>query len=384
MYNQSFSILINTATDSGYGISIKSFRGGAEIHKHEHPRYDPEEPRSSDAVYEQYNTISRPRRYPSSPDRGSGVLCSQIDETASDSTIFPETNHSGSRESAIPIAAFNFHQSPIGEGTIIRSIQRRKSKTNIQNICLAEASLTSSRPAAILANLNENARSKAETHSAQGSSENTINIINAEVYSRTPSEFIKSSEEPAETQTTCDLPVSIGECVREDIMALDTQQTERMDRDQSSSSSSDYHSSESEHNGSDSISNELCDRLDDVHIYREQIITPILDPARQATVDRIMDEFWVIFNQRWPLHVRQHGTDSNQESGPLRSTITLRNTAQSRTSQRRRQREDDGDDPDRGSDRSHQPPSQSTAPEDGPADRPRFACLFRKHDPCRY
>jgi hypothetical protein len=303
---------------------------------------------------------------------------------ASHTTIGSETNLSGSKESASPVVSFDYLHSTDGEGAIDGSIRRQKSKTDIQGLFLDEASLSSSGPAPILSNFSENAKSNSESYRAQGSSESTTTITKAEVSRGTPTHFLEGNEESTRPHTSCDSPATIGHCVRGVMIASDIQDIEGMDRDLSSSSSSDSHGSESEHNGSNDTTNELCDRLDDVHVDREQVMTPILDPARQAMVDRVMEEFWVIFNTRWSSNVRQRAGDSHQESGPSGNTITNQNTAQSRSTQRKRKRVGDEDDPDRGSDRSDQPPSQSMASGDVPADRPRFACPFRKHDPCCY
>lgn len=201
-------------------------------------------------------------------------------------------------------------------------------------------------------------------------------------------ELLESNEEPHQPEisppTNCDPPVSKRTRVRADQTALHTNQSEGLDRDMSSSTSSDYHSSESEQSGSEDTSDELLSRLADAHVDEEQFVTPMLDPARQAMVDRVMAEFWVIFNQLWPSDIRQHPGDSHPEPGQLGRLTTNQHSAQSQQFQRKRQREDDGEDFDRGSDRSHQPPSQSTPPANGPTERPKFACMFRKHDPCRY
>jgi CheY-like chemotaxis protein len=161
-------------------------------------------------------------------------------------------------------------------------------------------------------------------------------------------------------------------------------QSETVDKDMSSSTSSDFHSSESEQTGSDNTTDELCSHLKDVRVGGELTMTPILDPARRAMVDRIMAQFWAIFKQQWPSNVRQHTRTSYQESETAGSTPLKQRTAQSRSFQRKRQRKDEGEDSDRGDDRIRQPPSQSTPPANGPTERPKFACMFRKHDPCRY
>jgi hypothetical protein len=163
----------------------------------------------------------------------------------------------------------------------------------------------------------------------------------------------------------------------------DTREIGATDGDVPSSASSDYHSSESEHTGSDSTSNELCDRLNDVHVDQERIMSPILDPARQAIADRVMEEFWVIFTQRWPSNVRHQTGGSHEVFGVRDSAITNQPTSQWGPPQKR-QKKDDEDDPDRDKGNSHQPPTQSPAPGDEATKRLRFSCPFRKRDPCTY
>jgi hypothetical protein len=380
--HDSFSILIIHATDNVHITSTTPRSGKVETHNHKSSRYDPTEPRSSVATDGDYfPSHHRPR------DLRSGRSGSQSVRTAPDTPIGSETKLSGARKSAIPVESFESLHSTAGEGTIEGSIQRETSMTDIQDLLLAEAALNSSDLAAMLANFSENAECNVENSRVQGSNESTINTTKAEARSGTPSEFLKDktgNEESDAPQTAFDSSTFIGDSVPDDKIALDTQEAEGMGRDLSSSSSSDYHGSDSEHNGSDNASTELCDRLDDVHVDRERIMTPILDPARQAMVDRVMEEFWVIFNTRWSSNVRQRAGDSHQESGPSGSTVTYQNTAQSRSTQGKRKRVGDEDDPDRGSDRSDRPPSQSMASGDVATDSPRFACPFRKHDPCRY
>jgi CheY-like chemotaxis protein len=161
-------------------------------------------------------------------------------------------------------------------------------------------------------------------------------------------------------------------------------QSETVDKDILSSTSSDFHSGESEQTGSDNTTDELCSHLKHARVDGEVIMTPILNPARRAMVDRVMAQFSAIFEQQWPSNVRQHIGTSYQESETVGSTPPKQRTAQSRSFQRKRQRKDEEEDSDRGDDRIRQPPSQSTAPANGPTERPKFACMFRKHDPCRY
>jgi len=88
------------------------------------------------------------------------------------------------------------------------------------------------------------------------------------------------------SQITYNPLISTKECVDDDPPTSDTKLSEGMDKDMSSSAS-DYQTSESEHRGDGNTSDELCCRLENVHVDEEQIMTPILDPARQAMVERV-------------------------------------------------------------------------------------------------
>jgi hypothetical protein len=364
---------------------------------------------------------------------GGGRSYSQIDKPVSETTLSPRMKDFNSKGGAIGTAVVNSHQSPASEGTVAGSIHPPESEGDIQDLSRPKA-FDSCGASGTMSSLVENTKSKGGTHSANGFRESTITTT-AELRSETETELLKNnggfgpSEPPS--NFACDSPVSKGESIPEDVKeatkiiavtadvtsdsvdrpkavgvhgiltkpykVLDIEhliienfhtrgchQRETVDKDMSSSTSSDFHIGESEQTGSDNTTDELCSHLKHVRVDGEVIMTPILNPARRAMVDRVMAQFWAIFEQQWSSNVRQHFGTSYQESETVGSTPPKQRTAESRSFQRKRQRKGEEEDSDRGDDRTRQPPSQSTPPANGPTERPKFACMFRKHDPCRY
>jgi hypothetical protein len=111
-----------------------------------------------------------------------------------------------------------------------------------------------------------------------------------------------------------------------------------------------------------------------------------LEPMRQALVDRVMDEFWVIFNQNWNSGYREHARGAQNSTSPSNASLvtSAATTPQStKPTQRKRQRDDDMGSDDEDGDMSRKP-KRSSGPSDESGDRKRFACPFRKHDSRRY
>ncbi len=121
---------------------------------------------------------------------------------------------------------------------------------------------------------------------------------------------------------------------------------------------------------------------------RERLVEQVLDQAFEAMIDRVMEEFWVIWYQEWDAPVRQHGHNSVPPSGRADREGSLNGSTSSATglskaAKGKRQRSGDGSGNEDNSDEPGQPPK-------GPASRfvpPRsqkFACPFRKYDPITY
>jgi hypothetical protein len=158
----------------------------------------------------------------------------------------------------------------------------------------------------------------------------------------------------------------------------------------SSSRTSTSHESVSysgESNGS--IYNELCNEVDSLEINQALLTEPILDRTKNELVDRIMEDFWRMFNDRWPADVRQNTGNSCQGSNSGRSsTVDGNNDGSSITSGRsfkRRRIDEEGKSNDKSNDdgQGHQSPDHCTTDIEPNAGL-RFACPFRKHDSRKY
>ncbi|KAH7372162.1 hypothetical protein BKA64DRAFT_263933 [Cadophora sp. MPI-SDFR-AT-0126] len=135
-----------------------------------------------------------------------------------------------------------------------------------------------------------------------------------------------------------------------------------------------------------SETDELCDRLNGSHISDERLARPLMDPARQAVANRVMEQFWIIFNQQWPVGAQQHTADSDQQnhSATAFNGDSRKDTLDS--SGKKRARNDGTDDQDENDDENRRSKRQKPRPSDKAtfADASRFACLFRKHNASKF
>ena len=152
----------------------------------------------------------------------------------------------------------------------------------------------------------------------------------------------------------------------------------------SHSESSDYSSNSNLEGSGSSETDELCDRLNGSHISEERLAAPILDPARQAVADRIMEHFWVIFDQQWGTDAQQLPANPDQQNQPAVSFSQNPHTANQDTSGRKRTRDGDTSDQEGNDDEHRRFKRRNPRGETTFADALRFACLFRKHNPSRY
>ena len=145
--------------------------------------------------------------------------------------------------------------------------------------------------------------------------------------------------------------------------------------------SSEYYGSESGDAGSDNGTyHDLCNVSND---HSETDLVPILDPMKQALVDRIMEEFWGIFNQGDSRLIGCAG-NTPQSSVPS-STISSPSSSSTRPSQRKRQRDDDDENSQNdGSSRRPRQPRNGQPSTSDPEETRRLACPFRKHDSRKY
>ena len=152
----------------------------------------------------------------------------------------------------------------------------------------------------------------------------------------------------------------------------------------SHSSSSDQSSSCNIEGSGSSETDELCDRLNGSNISEERIAAPILDPARQAVADRIMAQFWVIFDQRWRVDAQQLAESPDQQDPRVVSFNQNSHRVDQGSFERKRTRDGDTSDQEGNDDDHRSFKRRNPRPETKSADTLRFACLFRKHNPSRY
>jgi hypothetical protein len=120
----------------------------------------------------------------------------------------------------------------------------------------------------------------------------------------------------------------------------------------------------------------------------QSALSNTLEPMKKQMVDRLMEQFWIIFNEKWPAGARQRPgaptteTNTTTISASYNSARTL-SGGSSGVSQSRRNRED-GD-----SEEGHEkgPGGNGKQPESMPnanETAPGFACPFRKRNPRKY
>ncbi|PVH75679.1 hypothetical protein DL98DRAFT_643694 [Cadophora sp. DSE1049] len=119
-------------------------------------------------------------------------------------------------------------------------------------------------------------------------------------------------------------------------------------------------------------------------------VTSILSPTKQAVVDRVMEEFWSLFDNRWLRKIREHTggqryqspnqTQSSKNStGDSSSTRSQNTTGKRQLQSPNNQSEDDGD-----AKRQRKSPRQEQKTNQRVLDAPKFAYPFRKYDRCKY
>jgi hypothetical protein len=130
---------------------------------------------------------------------------------------------------------------------------------------------------------------------------------------------------------------------------------------------------------SNSIYEELCDLTEEDANGHQEVVGSTLDPIRQALVDRVMEEFWIIFNHNWDVGFRECAGASSTSSSVPNGSGNLTSESSLPLGSRKRQREDD-DLPNDKNGRDYRGPGGSIAPSSGPEESTRFACPFRKHN----
>lgn len=115
------------------------------------------------------------------------------------------------------------------------------------------------------------------------------------------------------------------------------------------------------------------------------LVKPVLTPMKQAMVERVMAEFWIIFNQEWPSIGRKCATaSSTPQPSASQYNWSSEKTVMNRHGKRDRENTDNqnSDDDDRKDPR--RPKKMKSQPEDRPDHVGNFACPYRKYNPQEY
>jgi hypothetical protein len=78
---------------------------------------------------------------------------------------------------------------------------------------------------------------------------------------------------------------------------------------------------------------------------QERHIVSMLDSVKRTMVDRVMKEFWVLFNQEWPSYVTERTNHSPASTNAYTGDKVSSNTSSSSTSQLKRKRDERDDEP---------------------------------------
>jgi hypothetical protein len=114
------------------------------------------------------------------------------------------------------------------------------------------------------------------------------------------------------------------------------------------------------------------------------LMRPMLSPMKQALVDRIMEDFWVIFDQGWSANVTKCTGKTPTSSASQGAFQSFVGSSSSSNGSYKRQRDDGGFPPDENDDGT---PRRLKPRVTSPKDREtilKLACPFRKHDPRTY
>ncbi|KAH6675858.1 putative resistance to glucose repression protein 1 [Halenospora varia] len=120
-------------------------------------------------------------------------------------------------------------------------------------------------------------------------------------------------------------------------------------------------------------------RMDTDTSTKADLARSVLAPAQEELVDRVMNEFWKLFNQEWDSNITSC-TDGSSSSPTESSSSPNRSTSSSsKQPQRKRQRVvDDSESPEENQEKKRQP--KKLPPNQDSDEITKFACPFRKND----
>ncbi|KAE9378798.1 hypothetical protein N431DRAFT_553166 [Stipitochalara longipes BDJ] len=132
---------------------------------------------------------------------------------------------------------------------------------------------------------------------------------------------------------------------------------------------------------SNSVYRELCTVTEENASGRQELLVSSLDPMRQAVVDRVMEEFQMMFNQSWDADFRKCAGAPASPSNAQDSSGKFTSESSSEPGSKKRQREDSEPPDDKNNKDSRGPGGSrcSIGSNSGVEGITRFACPFRKH-----
>lgn len=132
----------------------------------------------------------------------------------------------------------------------------------------------------------------------------------------------------------------------------------------------------------DSFYERICD-VEEIGDHSSRL-EMALNPMQQQVVDRVMAEFWTIFNQTWSEGQRNRAgrTSSQPIVDTPSSSVSKTNNRISHNPRKRRKQDDESNEGNSG--RGQGTPSSSVNNPSDAGDHVRFACPYRKHDPQLY
>jgi hypothetical protein len=121
----------------------------------------------------------------------------------------------------------------------------------------------------------------------------------------------------------------------------------------------------------------------------DDLIRPILDPIKAELVERIMSEFWKVFQLHWANNIRRctpSPTHSDSSRGATsQGGATSQHTPNAEHHKRKEYNKEDNEDISDGDDRKNpKRPRKAISMLATMLDDKRFACPYRKHDPKHY
>lgn len=113
------------------------------------------------------------------------------------------------------------------------------------------------------------------------------------------------------------------------------------------------------------------------------LVQAIMDRVKVELVNRLMNDFWVIFNQDWATGIRQCSSGSNSGSNFV-SVASLSPSFNENGSKHSRERMDSQPPVEDKDSRASKRPRTMISPSRNMNEKPKFACPYRKHNPRKY